>query len=380
MFHDFVIFSHVSEPGHPCLLSLDAASRKHALSLDFNDLLDILFDINYTFKEGCRMSLITSIIAALLALSGPLYQFVGTKIDVYKYPPLGKMVDIGGYKLHINCSGTEHSGPTVVLDAGMGCGSLDWSLVQPEIAKFARVCSYDRAGTAWSDESPLLRTSSNIAEELHAVLNKASIPGPYILVGHSSGGINMRLYTHKYLDEVAGIILVDSSHEDQIEKLPEPEGWAKSLSNPTVPLILSYIGVRRLLSHLPQVKKTVEFLPEGIRKMYLASQQTTKFIKTVCQEWVKFKESTQQLKAITKPLEIPMTVITAGKPLSTEMGLTQEYIDETNRMWPILQKDLATKSSRGKHIIAEKSGHMIPHEQPDIIVDAVRDMLGILSN
>ena len=150
-----------------------------------------------------------------LLLIGTIYQFISSKIDENAYPPPGKLVDIGGYRLHINCTG--EGGPAVILDSGLGGNSLEWTLVQPKLAKFTRVCSYDRAGQGWSDESPLIRTSQNIVDELHTLLHKAEVPEPYILVGHSSGGINMRLYASYYPNEVAGVVLVDSAHEDQLK-------------------------------------------------------------------------------------------------------------------------------------------------------------------
>src|SRR5215471_422569 len=126
--------------------------------------------------------------------------------------PPGKVIDIGGYRLHLNCSGNK--GPTVVLIAGAGDFSFDWSLVQPKIGEFARVCSYDRAGFAWSDPGPTPRTMKQEAFELHLLLAAAGIKGPYLLVGHSLGGLIARVYFDQYPQEVAGIVLVDSTHED----------------------------------------------------------------------------------------------------------------------------------------------------------------------
>ena len=155
-------------------------------------------------------TLLKAFAGTLIALgaTGTMYQHIGISRDALKYPPLGKLFDIGTHKLHVISSGEKRisTAPTVILDAGLGASALDWILVQPEIAKFAHVCSYDRSGYAWSEESPLLRSSENIAEELHELLRKAQIPPPYILVGHSFGGTNMQLYASKYPDEVAGIV------------------------------------------------------------------------------------------------------------------------------------------------------------------------------
>src|SRR5215210_6974824 len=124
------------------------------------------------------------------------------------------MVDVGYYSLHLYCTG-EGGAPTVVMDSGLGGTVLDWQLVQPEVAKFMRVCTYDRAGMGWSDPGAQPRTSQQIVKELHTLLGNAGVQGPYVLVGHSLGGTNMQVYDNQYSDEVAGIVLVDSALEDE---------------------------------------------------------------------------------------------------------------------------------------------------------------------
>jgi pimeloyl-ACP methyl ester carboxylesterase len=305
-----------------------------------------------------------------IAVSGALYQAIATKLDERRYPPIGEMVDIGGYHLHIHCTGS--GGPTVVLDAGMGCNSLEWALVQPEIAKFTRVCSFDRAGNGWSEESPLKRTSLNIVEELHILLHKADVPGPYILVGHSFGGLDARLFASKYPDEVAGVVLVDSGHEDQFEKIaPPPEMY------PTATMLFTHLGLTRLVTHSQAHKKALEMFPEEIQQMSLAHVRTGKFMRTVLQESSSLIESTMQLKKDGGLLhDKPLIVISAGKTMESEgTGYTREQIDEMMKSFKELQKDLITKSTKGKQIIAEHSDHMIPLHQPEIIVHAVKELI-----
>lgn len=315
----------------------------------------------------------------LFASYGASYQYIGTVLDEQKYLPIGKMIDVGGYKLHMVDQG--FGGPTVVIDAGAGCNCLDWSLVQPEIAKFTRVITYDRAGYAWSEASPLDRTSENIVEELRTLLFNAQIPGPYLLVGHSFGGNNMRLYATKYPEEVVGVVLVDSAHEDLLDFVPLP-----GIEYFQLLMGFFYLGIFRLLTNVSSIQNSldehIKDLPLPVRKIYYAQRMTTKFATAVRAEAFFAQESCKQLQQSGRSLgDIPLTVITAGKPLMAHDHLrvkgiyTSDQVDAINKGWSELQIDLVTKSSCAKHIFAENSGHMICFEQPEIIVEMVREMI-----
>ncbi len=225
-----------------------------------------------------------------LAVLGASIQYILTKIDDIRYPAPGEMVDIGGYRLHIQTMGVG-DGPTIVLDMGIGGNLLYWSLVQSEVAKFAKVVSYDRAGIGWSDTSPLPRTGENIVKELRSLLHNAKIPGPYILVGHSFAGVNARLYANKYPDEVAGIVLVDSSHEDQLEDLPKPTDFLSNLLDaPRIyPLViaLTRVGLVRLFN---LYNGESDMFDQETRSIMVAKNSSTKFIKAFLVEWGLFSK------------------------------------------------------------------------------------------
>src|SRR5207244_2745846 len=156
-------------------------------------------------------------VAALIGAAAG-YQALAEARDRRKYPPPGRLVDVDGHRLHLQCLGDGR--PTVVLEAGLSTCSLDWSRVLPEVARLTRVCAYDRAGHGWSDRGSKPRTSQRLADELHTLLINAGIDGPYVLVGHSYGGQIARIFGTRYPDEVAGLVLVDSSHENQRSRIP----------------------------------------------------------------------------------------------------------------------------------------------------------------
>jgi pimeloyl-ACP methyl ester carboxylesterase len=177
----------------------------------------------------------------VLLLAGVVFQFVMTRIDARRYPAPGEMVDAGGNRLHLYCTG-EPGAPTVVMDSGLGGTVLDWQLVQPELAKSTRVCTYDRSGMGWSEAGAQPRTSEQIAGELHILLGNAEVRRPYVLVGHSFGGTNMQVYASQYPGEVAGMVLVDSALEDE-----EAVTLTKSLQpSPVLLKFYATIGLTRL--------------------------------------------------------------------------------------------------------------------------------------
>ena len=163
-----------------------------------------------------------------LAVIGAIYQTFGTEIYRRIYPPPGELVDVGGHRLHINCVG--EGSPTVILESGLGAGSVDWANIQPEVADTTRVCAYDRAGTGWSEPGPGPGDPQQIAGELHTLLGNAGIDGPYVLVGHSFGGLYVRMYDDLYPNEVEGMVLVDSSHPEQSTRSAEAQAASEASS------------------------------------------------------------------------------------------------------------------------------------------------------
>lgn len=322
---------------------------------------------------------ITKVIAVLLIsvillfFLGALYQYGAEALDNFRYPAPGKMIDVGGYKLHIKCAGA--GAPSVIIAAGGGEFSLSWFAVQDEIAKFTHVCTYDRASSGWSEESTVPLTGSPVVSELHTLLTNAGVPKPYILVGHSSGGAYMQLYAHTYPDDVYGVVLVDSSHAQQVNREEELRKETNSPSGESMPFmermlhtitnsrIGQYTGLRRLHMLITH-NDFFCWKPKALQEAFKARTIT----RTSFQSNENFVEMLDQLAATENRLnDKPLIVITAGKsPCSQEFN---------TRIWLPLQKDLVTKSKKGKQIIAEKSGHMIHYDQPEIIVQAVQDMV-----
>jgi pimeloyl-ACP methyl ester carboxylesterase len=187
----------------------------------------------------------------ILPLAGALYQTIATALDKRSYPPPGQLFDVGGYRLHLYCTGENSDGqPTVVLETGLGglATSPGWAWVQPEIAKTTRVCAYDRAGLGWSDPGPRPRDAQHIAAELHALLQNSHTPGPYVLVGWSYGGLYVRAYANQYRGEVAGLVLIDSSSPEQCTSTPAWQAQcASSAKNVSYGRILSRFGIMRVI-------------------------------------------------------------------------------------------------------------------------------------
>ncbi len=320
-------------------------------------------------------------LVVLLILAGTVYEWLATRAEARRFPQQGRSVDVGGFRLNIDCTGTAPPGtPTVILESGAGVPALGWKFVQPDVAKFTRVCSYDRAGYGWSDppSTTAPRTSLQVASELHTLLQNASVPPPYVLVGHSLGGYNIRVYNQQYPADVAGVVFVDSSHEDQVQHMPpslkklmdeqtKSLGWKMKL----VPLALD-TGLMRLIQRSGRGQQTypMDFVEEI---EYL--QRREAFIETSVAELNSFQESANETRNSGNFGDKPLIVLTAGKIVDMP-GLPKKEMEEFQQSWiHDLQPQLARLSTRGKQVIVSNSDHMIPMEQPQAVIGAIREVL-----
>jgi len=283
-------------------------------------------------------------------------------------PPPGKLVDVGGYKMHLYCTG--EGSPTVILEAGMNDFYVSWAKVQPEVAKATRVCSYDRAGLGWSEASPRPRTNEVMAEELHALLKNAGIESSYIVVGHSFGGINVRMFARQYPDEVAGMVLVDSAHEEQGARLP----FLKEASDKFVGQFrtFSFMNSFGLMALSPETIPNRGFADEAY-KQYQAVLATTTYFDGATAESLAFYSSAPSLKVASLG-DLPLIVLSHGLP-DLSIGLTDEQQNQFEQEWTNMQKELVGLSSKGKQVIAEKSAHYIQLDQPDLVIESILELV-----
>lgn len=291
-----------------------------------------------------------------LMVFGYLYESWAEARDAKAYPPPGQLVDVGGYRLHINCTGS--GSPTVVIESGWGDSSAGWAWVQPEVAKTTRVCTYDRAGMGWSESSPEPRTAREYAKELHTLLAKANEPGPYVLVGHSMGGYTILVYAHDYPDEVSGLVLVDS------QALPAPNAaWspAPKPGGTSLVSLIARIGVMRLLAG---PLGAIQDLPPEAKQAYTAYSVIPRSAQTQWDEFIGMSEGGVQARAVTTLGDLPLIVLSAR---------LDDTADHTASQAGFLQ--LSTNSQQ---LFAEESGHRIMIEQPEAAVAAIVKMVNLV--
>jgi pimeloyl-ACP methyl ester carboxylesterase len=331
----------------------------------------------------------------LISLSLPLSVTAQQPIKKDVPSPLGKLVDVGGRHIHIHCIG--EGSPTVVMEAGAGDFSFDWSLVQPKVAKFTRVCTYDRAGYAWSDAGPMPRTLKQIVYELHTGLDKTEIKPPFVLVGHSLGGLTMRVFAQQYPKEVAGMVLVDSSHEDQLigitdrtTKQEKIVRWRELSSGKQVPPVQTTMATTASSVKLEEevqltagkkVDSPFDKLPLNIQQIRLwATSQPKRDPARVSETFDFFAEELAEIYAERSKGKYslgstPLIVMTRGIANDDEQT-NKQLLEDHDKM----QLDLLTLSSNSKHIIARKSGHHIQLDEPKLVINAIKQVVKAARN
>lgn len=305
----------------------------------------------------------------LLSTVGFIYEQVSrSKVD-RKFPVQGKRVDVNGHKLNVRSHGTGK--PVVVFESGLDMGgSLVWEKVQPEVARFATAVSYDRAGILWSERGENPKTCEAMANELYTLLQNSNHAGPYILVGHSMAGYMLRSFIKNHADEVAGVVFVDVSHPDQLNRFPEirammsrPPDWITNFK--------SSIGITRWFATPNQYPTTLE--NDTINLIANAYMPTS--LKTVLEELTNFEKLGIEANAINSFGEIPLVVVTG-----TDEKRIDEFTDKKVglkfvKLWMDMQAELLSLSSNSRHVLADKSGHYVQMDQPEIIVHEVHNLV-----
>jgi pimeloyl-ACP methyl ester carboxylesterase len=283
----------------------------------------------------------------VLAVVGAIYQAIASARAERAHPPPGELVDVGGHSLHIHCVGK--GSPTVVLDAALGSMSASWIWVQREVSGTTGVCAYDRSGMGWSESGSEPRDAKQVAGELHALLEGADLgKGPYVLVGHSFGGLYTQTYAAQYPDEVAGVALVESSHPEQFSRLPEArDSFEQTKRLYTVASLLARIGVVRLFNLSPAPPE----LPDQQRMQIAALNPSTRQVSTTAQEFRATPQSTAQSRRLRSLGDKPLAVVSAGTQSSG---------------WLELQDDQVTLSPNSMHRVVKGATHTsVVYERSD---------------
>lgn len=319
-------------------------------------------------------------VLGLIVVGGTAFEAVGKWQARREHPLLGQLVDVGGRHIQIDCRG--QGSPTVVFESGLDMmGALSWSAVHDDIAATTRACAYSRAGILWSDPAEGPRDARAVADDLHVALKQAGEHGPLVLVGHSLGGPYAMVYTQAHGDEVAGLVLVDATHPDQIARLAAT--GAPTEMSPTARNIqglaasLRWTGLVRAFAHGQRSPPHMPAAADAAMKAYASTS-----LGPMLAEADALEATLLQAGAARNLGQRPLYVLTAMAPFTAEarqqMGLSAEQAEQTKRVWLTLHEEAAGWSSRGRHEAVPDANHYIQFEHPDRVVAAVNAVVHVV--
>jgi len=320
-----------------------------------------------------RLGLALLVVLAAALLAGVLYEQSARRQVARNFPPPGKMIDVGGRRMHLDCRGT--GSPIVILETiAAPMGAVSWYKVHDAAARITRTCAYDRAGIGWSEPASGLRTGKAIVTDLHQLLTAAHELGPYVMVGASLGGPLVMTFTKYYGQEVAGLVLVDASHPDQKQRIKAAIGrdldYAPAIQKVLAALV--WTGLPRLLmGGVPQPGAVSP--AEGAMSAYLPTS-----LGPSLDEISQLDTTWHEAGALRTLGDRPLAVLTAAKPYTDELATFQLSAEQGHRMqqaWFEMQKDEASWSSRSTQRYLKDSGHGIQLERPDAVIDAIRQVV-----
>ena len=275
----------------------------------------------------------------------------------HDHPPPGQVIAVDGRKQHVHCIG--EGTPTVILEAGFTVnGSLHWYKVQPEVSRSVRVCSYDRAGILWSDAGQQPRDGNRIADELHALLQSAGVSPPFVMVAHSVGGVFARIFDQRFPGEIAGFVFVDSSHPEQQQRLPQAAN-----SGSGAPPGLSFFtgtGIVRSMMLPADPPPGTDPNVHATTMAYWPISAHTMFAE------IAVVERTTQEEEVRRTLNPRPIVVLSRSTFSS---------NEERIAWTGMQDEIAASSQNSVHRVVENTGHNIQMERPEVVIEAVAQVL-----
>ena len=322
-----------------------------------------------------RIALGLACLLVLIVLVGAGYEAAGRRRAARDFPPAGKLVDIGGRRIQLDCRGT--GSPTVVFEAGLDfSGSLSWSAVHDSIAQATRACAYSRAGIMWSDPTDGPQTAKTIVDDLHSTLHAAREQPPFVLVGHSIGGPYIMTYTKYFGSEVAGLVFVDAAHPDQVTRF-------KEVTSVTLHELMRQFRVGVALSRTGLVRAMAGSAGGMPNEPSVAARATAAYAPTSIGAMVKESDvldaTLAEAGTIRQLGDRPLFVLTAAAPKSADdlaaMKMTAAQGKRWTEIWVALQDDEASWSSRSQHQVLPDAHHYIQFERPDAVIRAVRSVV-----
>ena len=323
------------------------------------------------------------LIILLFAALG-INQKIGLSNTRQQYPAPGELVEVQGHLIHLNCKGS--GSPTVVIDAGNGSFSVEWTPIQEQLSQTVRVCVYDRSGYGWSEPGSQPRDGAKAVSELHELLRAAEEAGPFLLAGHSLGGVHVRLYAANYPREVAGLVLIDTANP--LEVSPEFKlQMQSSIGFYQVMNLLTRSGLMRILGPVggqDSLPATARKLPPELQEIYLNllldPNQYSTAISEMAQIPQTFRQTGQKQSGHQPFGDLPLIVLTAGQtPAPGSSPFNEQYVPASDRQINF-QEDLARLSSRGQQRVIARSGHSVHLDAPEEVIRAIRDLVDTIRN
>jgi pimeloyl-ACP methyl ester carboxylesterase len=323
----------------------------------------MIVQIRGSLSGRVRWLLYPVVSALIVGSAGGMYETATTAHDQQSYPAPGTLYDVGGHRLHLNCSGS--GSPTVVLENGLGETSATWTRITAEVSRTTRVCAYDRAGQGWSDDVGAPQDGLAIAADLHALLARAGEAGPFVLVGHSAGGAYAMIHAAQYPDEVAGMVLLDSMSPYQFSALPDfATEYAMMRRGLGVLPSLTRLGIARVVP-----TSAWSSLPEPAASQVQAFASSPRGMRNMRDEQSVYRDVFEQAQALTSLHGKPLVVVTATESLHEIKG------------WAEAQDQLAALSTNSQHRVAQATHQGVIDDaaayEPSVfaIVDVVESIL-----